>query len=91
VTVTRSVNKFLVIDRLTIERGENVTELDLMNYQQVAALLHRSPDSLRTALSRNTDEVWVQRLNAAKLKLGRRVLFKRVMVEAFIDEICGRA
>lgn len=46
----------------------------LLSIAQLAAILDRSPNGLRISL-RTTNE-WTQRINAAKLKLGRRVYFR---------------
>jgi hypothetical protein len=46
----------------------------LLNMQQLAAVLDRSPEGLRITL-RSSGE-WVRQVNAARLKLGRRVYFR---------------
>ena len=46
----------------------------LLNYQQLAALLDRSPEGLRVTLRSSGD--WINQVNATRLKLGRRVYFR---------------
>ena len=55
----------------------------LMNLTQQATMLDRSPDGLRITL-RSSGE-WVARINASRLRLGRRVYFRT----AEIAEILG--
>ena len=46
----------------------------LLSINQLAALLDRSPDGLRITL-RSSGE-WVNKINATRLRLGRRVYFR---------------
>lgn len=46
----------------------------LMNMAQLASILDRSPEGLRITL-RSTGE-WVEKINATRLRLGRRVYFR---------------
>ncbi len=46
----------------------------LMNMAQLASILDRSPEGLRVTL-RSTGE-WVEKINATRLRLGRRVYFR---------------
>ena len=46
----------------------------LMNLVDLASMLDRSPDGLRVTL-RSSGE-WVEKINAARLQLGRRVYFR---------------
>jgi hypothetical protein len=46
----------------------------LMNMVQLASILDRSPEGLRITL-RSSGE-WVQKINTARLQLGRRVYFR---------------
>lgn len=46
----------------------------LLNIQQLAKLLDRSPEGLRITLRSSGD--WVNRVNGSRLKLGRRVYFR---------------
>lgn len=50
----------------------------LLSIAQLAAILDRSPDGLRISL-RTTNE-WAQRINKARLKIGRRVYFRTSQV-----------
>lgn len=67
----------------TIE--EQLTERygPLLSTSQLADVLHRSAEGLRISL--RSDSEWTRRINAAKLKLGRRVYFKTVL----ISEVLG--
>lgn len=48
----------------------------LMSMATLAQVLDRSPEGLRISLrSTNTSE-WVQRVNATRLRIGRRVYFR---------------
>jgi hypothetical protein len=55
----------------------------LMNLATLASILDRSPDGLRVTL-RSSGE-WVEKINAARLRLGRRVYFRT----AEIAELLG--
>jgi len=50
----------------------------LLNINQLAAILDRSPDGVRTTL-RSSGE-WVNKVNATRLRLGRRLYFRAVEV-----------
>ena len=50
----------------------------LLTINQLAAILHRSPDGVRTTL-RSSGE-WVNKINATRLRLGRRLYFSTVAV-----------
>jgi len=50
----------------------------LLSITQLAALLDRSPDGLRITL-RSSGE-WVSKINATRLRLGRRVYFRTAEV-----------
>ena len=57
----------------------------LLSIAQLATVLDRSPDGLRISL-RMTNE-WAQRINKARLKIGRRVYFRTSQIaEVFSDE-----
>ena len=57
----------------------------LLSIAQLAAVLDRSPDGLRDSL-RATNE-WTQRINKARLKIGRRVYFRTSQIaEVLSDE-----
>ena len=53
----------------------------LLSMAQLASVLDRSPDGLRISL-RATNE-WAQRINKARLKIGRRVYFEPVRIFVF--------
>lgn len=59
----------------------------LLSVAQLASVLDRSPDGLRISL-RATSE-WAQKINAARLKIGRRVYFRTSQVAQLIDEQCA--
>ena len=50
----------------------------LLNINQLAAILDRSPDGVRTTL-RSSGE-WVNKVNATRLRPGRRLHFRTVEV-----------
>ena len=50
----------------------------LMNLADLASMLDRSPDGLRVTL-RSSGE-WVDKINGARLQLGRRVYFRTVEI-----------
>lgn len=54
----------------------------LLSMAQLASLLDRSPNGLRVALAEASP--YAIRLNAAKLKIGRRVYFLRDEIERFL-------
>ncbi|WP_370628196.1 DNA-binding protein [Bordetella sp. BOR01] len=56
----------------------------LLSTQQVAEILHRSPEGLRITMSGNTDVA--QLLRSCKLKIGRRVYFRVSSIAQLIDE-----
>ena len=56
----------------------------LLSLKQVAQILDRSPQGLRITLS--GDNEIARRLNPAKRRFGRRVLFAVVDLANFIDE-----
>lgn len=56
----------------------------LLSLADCAALLDRSVDGLRVTLS--TDGDLSRKLRAAKVKLGRRVLFKATELARILDE-----
>lgn len=56
----------------------------LLTLTQLAHILNRSPDGLRISLS-NKSPVSAE-LNAARVKIGRRVFFKTVQIARIIDQ-----
>ncbi|HGM4324364.1 TPA: DNA-binding protein [Pseudomonas aeruginosa] len=57
----------------------------LMTYEQLGKIMHRSPEALRITLSDNRTD-WARSINAAKLKWGRRVLFRTADIARLIDQ-----
>lgn len=55
----------------------------VMNIDQVAEILKRTPGGLRFTLRGNC--ALATKLNPGRLKIGRRVLFKTLVVAAIID------
>jgi hypothetical protein len=55
----------------------------LLSFAELAMILDRSPDGLRTSL-RSSGE-WVTRINAARLRLGRRVYFRTSEIANVLD------
>lgn len=55
----------------------------LLSLEATAQLLNRSKDGLRVSLSRQSDIA--EQLNKAKVKLGRRVMFKAAAIAEIID------
>jgi hypothetical protein len=56
----------------------------LLDYQALSSVMHRSPDGLRLSLAQNGSE-WARKVNAAKVKIGRRVLFRTEQIANLID------
>jgi hypothetical protein len=56
----------------------------LMNYEALAQVMGRSPDGLRLSLTRGQSD-WAREVNRAKIKIGRRVLFRTEQIAALID------
>ncbi|MNQ89622.1 hypothetical protein D3C85_1049350 [compost metagenome] len=57
----------------------------LMTHEQLSTVMHRSTEGMRLSLSQNTSE-WAKRVNAAKRKIGRRVLFRTVDIAQIVDD-----
>lgn len=55
----------------------------LLSIAQLAAILDRSPEGLRISL-RTTNE-WTQRINKARLKIGRRVRFRTCQIAEILS------
>lgn len=55
----------------------------LLSYVQLAKVLDRSAEGLRIAL--RTDSDWTRPINAARLKLGRRVYFRTAEVAKMLS------
>jgi hypothetical protein len=56
----------------------------LLSYEALGQVMNRSPDGLRLSLAANRSD-WAQRVNKAKVKIGRRVLFRASQIAALID------
>jgi hypothetical protein len=56
----------------------------LLNYEALAQVMNRSPDGLRLSLARGGSD-WIQKINAAKVQIGRRVLFRTHAIADLID------
>lgn len=57
----------------------------LMTHEQLSTVMHRSADGMRLSLSSNNSE-WAKRINSAKRKIGRRVLFRTVDIAQIVDD-----
>lgn len=55
----------------------------LVTVNQLAAVLSRSAEGLRLSLRRDSD--WAKQLNAARVKVGRRIYFRTVEVARVFD------
>lgn len=55
----------------------------VLSIVQLAAVLDRSPEGLRISLTTKSD--WSEKLNAARLKIGRRVYFRTAEIAAFLS------
>ena len=56
----------------------------LLTITQLAKILDRSPEGLRISLRSGTP--WVQKVNATRLRLGRRVYFRTSEIAAILNE-----
>lgn len=56
----------------------------LLTYQQLAEVLCRQPEGLRISLSQGRDD-WARKVNGAKVRIGRRVLFRSAQIAEVID------
>lgn len=56
----------------------------LMNYEALGQVMGRSPDGLRLSLARGHGG-WVQQVNSAKVRIGRRVMFRTEAIAALVD------
>ena len=68
---------------MTIE--ENLTKQygPLLSIAQLAHVLKRSAEGLRISLRGSTE--WAQRVNATRLRLGRRVYFRTAEISQLLD------
>ena len=56
----------------------------LLDYHALSNVMHRSPDGLRLSLAQNRSD-WARQVNSAKVKIGRRVLFRTAQIADLID------
>lgn len=56
----------------------------LLSYEALGQVMNRSPDGLRLSLAQNRTD-WARRVNATKVRIGRRVLFRTAQIAALID------
>ncbi len=59
----------------------------LLTIDNLASLLHRTPSGLRASLQCKTE--FSGRLKSARVKLGRRVYFRRDLIDQLILESTG--
>lgn len=64
--------------RMTMEETLIATYGPLLSLAVLAKILDRSPEGLRITLRTSSD--WTNRMNGAKLRLGRRVYFRTTEV-----------
>jgi hypothetical protein len=57
----------------------------LLSVEVLAQVMDRSADGLRLSLAANRSQ-WAQQINAAKVRIGRRVHFRTELIAALIDE-----
>jgi hypothetical protein len=69
--------------RMTIEEVLVKEYGPLLSLDELATILDRSPQGLRMSL-RSSGE-WVSRINAARLRLGRRVYFRTSEIANVLD------
>lgn len=60
----------------------------LLTLDNLAMLLHRTPVGMRQALKRDT--AFAAELRAARVKLGRRIYFRRDLVDRMISSATGQ-
>ena len=77
-TSRHSVEKSREADPVVAENSLLKRYGPLMNLADLASMLDRSPDGLRVTL-RSSGE-WVDKINGARLQLGRRVYFRTVEI-----------
>jgi hypothetical protein len=70
-------------NRMTIEEVLVKQYGPLLSLDQLATILDRSPQGLRISL-RSSGE-WVRKINAARLRLGRRVYFRTSEIANVLD------
>ncbi|ROH86406.1 DNA-binding protein [Stagnimonas aquatica] len=65
-----------------------ISHSPLLTLAELAKLLSRSPQGLRVSISANTE--FGAALRRAKVKMGRRIYFKRTLIYQLIDDSTGR-
>src|SRR5438105_2598920 len=80
---TRTRSHMLSENRMTIEEVLVKQYGPLLSLDQLATILDRSPQGLRISL-RSSGE-WVRKINAARLRLGRRVYFRTSEIANVLD------
>ncbi len=56
----------------------------LLNIEQLAEVLKKSPESLRISL-RSTSNEWSTEINSARKKIGRRLYFRTSEIAQFLE------
>ncbi len=59
----------------------------LLTLENLAAMLHRTPSGVRATLHCHTE--FASRLKSARVKLGRRIYFRRDLIDQLIVESTG--
>lgn len=70
---------------MTIEETLTNQYGPLLSLAQLAQVLDRSPEGLRITL--RASSAWVQQINAARLRLGRRVYFRTSEISQLLSGI----
>jgi hypothetical protein len=85
VAYDRKIGSTLVSERtaMTIEEVLVKQYGPILSLAELATIIDRSPDGLRASL-RSSGE-WVTRINAARLRLGRRVYFRTSEIANVLD------
>ena len=56
----------------------------LLTYEALSSVMKRSPRGLSRSLAQNRSD-WTKQINAAKVRIGGRVLFRTDVIAAIID------
>lgn len=75
-------------DSMAIQAVNAVSPSPLLTLDGLAALLARTPAGLRATIHSNTD--FGGALRSARVKLGRRVYFRRDLIDRLIVDSTGR-
>lgn len=68
---------------MTIEQTFTDKYGPLLSITQLATILDRSPEGLRISLRASSD--WSERINFARLRIGRRVYFRTEQIARFLS------